>query len=67
MIEIFHFLKSYEFINELGKTFLTGKNEMNPLGNHPISQNVWPKGPKDIFIPYEYKSSISEWTEEAKY
>ena len=31
MIEISHSLKFKEFINELGKIFSTGENEMNPL------------------------------------
>ena len=37
MIEIFHFLKSQEFINELGEVFSIGENGMNPLGILPIT------------------------------
>ena len=32
MIEIFHFLKFQEFINELGKSSSIGNDGMNPLG-----------------------------------
>ena len=59
MIEIFHFLKFQEFINdtELGKTFSIGENGMNPLEILPMQQNVWPmqqnvwrKGPEDKYF-----------------
>ena len=52
MIEIFHFLKFQEFINdtELGKTFSIGENGMNPLEILPMQQNVWRKGPEDKYF-----------------
>ena len=34
------------------------ENGMNPLGILPIPQNIWPKGPEDIFLAYLYKSII---------
>ena len=50
MIEIFHSLKFEKFINELGKIFSIGENGINSLGILPISQNIWPKGPKNIYF-----------------
>ena len=50
MIEIFHFLKVLKFINELGKIFSIGENERNPFGILPIPQNIWSKGPEDIYF-----------------
>ena len=41
MIEIFHFLKFYEFMNELEKTFSIGENGINSLGILPIPRNFW--------------------------
>ena len=50
MIEIFHFLKVEKFINELGKTFSNWENGRNPLGIPPIPQNVWSKGPENMYF-----------------
>ena len=30
--------------------FSIGENGMNPLRIFPIQQNVWPKGPEDIYF-----------------
>ena len=35
---------------ELGKTFSSGENGLNPLGILPIPQNVWPKGLEDKYF-----------------
>ena len=37
-------------MNELVKTFSIGENGMNPLGILPIPENIWPKGPEDIYF-----------------
>ena len=37
-------------MNELGKTFSIGENGINPMGILPVPQNIWPKGPKDIYF-----------------
>ena len=50
MIEIFCYLKSQEFINELGKTFSIGENGINPLEIQPILQNTWPRGSQDVYL-----------------
>ena len=46
MIEIFHFLKFYEFIDEIRKAFSIGENGMNPLAILPIPQ----KGSENIYF-----------------
>ena len=44
MIEIFHFLKFEEFVNELGKQNSIGGKGRNPTGIPAIPQNVWSEG-----------------------
>ena len=34
----------------LGKIFLVGENRMNSWEILPMSQNIWPKGPEDIYF-----------------
>ena len=34
----------------MGKTFSIGKNGVNPLKILPVPQNIWPKGPEDIYF-----------------
>ena len=43
-------------MNELGKTLSIGKNGINPFGILPVPQNIWQKGPEDLFLAYVYKS-----------
>ena len=50
MIQIFHSLKFEEFMNELEKTFPIRENGINPLRILPVPQNIWPKGPEDIYF-----------------
>ena len=37
-------------MNELGETFSIGENGINPLEIPPVPQNIWPKGPEDIYF-----------------
>ena len=37
-------------MNELGETISTGENRINPLAFFPIPQNIWSKGPEDIYF-----------------
>ena len=43
-------------MNEVGKTFSIGENGIYPLGILPVPQNIWQKGPEDLFLAYVYKS-----------
>ena len=43
-------------MKEIGKTFFIGENGMNPLGILPVAQNIWPKGPENIYFRSMYIS-----------
>ena len=55
MIEIFHFLKISKFINDLGKIFSIGENEMNHWKFCSYHRMFGQKTLK-IFLAYVYKS-----------
>ena len=43
-------LRIYGLIYGSEKTFSMVENGINPLGNLPLPQNIWPKGPEDIYF-----------------
>ena len=60
MIEIFHSLKFWKFMNELGETFSIGESGINPLGILPVPQKIWPNDSEEFFFPaYGYNKSIA--------